>query len=892
MLKLGKKKASNDSAPPADTPVPAEQKADIANKVLPSQGGSLLRSLLPSIAGGSMVFLLCGGSLYMDLVNNAGRKTIELVVANESRMAMQGIVQQLELLQQASLVVARDPHLAQALVNPDPATLLTLAENYRQALPEATSVRIVLPHQAHKDDTSNPPISFAQMEMIRVAEQGKPPAPEIHRANERNFISFATPVKQGEAVIATVYSAFDFGTVRSRIDKLQPHIGYLEWLQTFPGSPPLVVTVQGDPANKAGNPTKLDWGVTHWTLHTYPVAQANPLTDMTFSLWLIIGIGTALSAGLGLLSLKLVNRHLQANATFLAGHFQALVSRDKPNPHYTLSLFGSLAQTIDRMFNEYDAQLRQQSTSTKTDKRKSKTAQSMHSFMDDDDPLDISLSGDDNDLLGGADLDDNLRTVGLTETDALELDDIEIAERDTPLPAGGIPAEIFRAYDIRGIVGSSLTLQIAHLIGCAVGSQALEMGQRAFIVARDGRLSSEALQQALIEGLIESGQRVIDLGMVPTPVLYFATHTLDSQSGVMVTGSHNPPDYNGFKIVIGGTTLAAQQIQAIKTRIEQRRFSSGQGTYERQDILKDYKDRITHDVVLAKPMRVVIDCGNGVGGVIFPQVLDRLGCTVTTLFGDVDGHFPNHHPDPSIPENLTTLIETVRSRNADIGIAIDGDADRIGVVTKQGLIIWPDRLLMLFARDLLSRNPGADVVYDVKCTRDIVDLVSSLGGRAILSATGHSLMKAKMKETGAVVGGELSGHIFFNDRWYGFDDGIYAAARLLEILSMEPFDADEVFAEFPSRVNTPEIKIPLSETRKFTVVEKLSEQGNFAGGNMVKIDGVRVDYPNGWGLIRASNTTPNLIARFEGDDDEALQSIMQRFREQLRNVEPGLNIPF
>lgn len=894
MFKFGKKKEVD--AATATPSVSNDNKSDAANVKPVRPAGSLLRDMLPAIVGSSAVVLAVGGALYFQLIQNIGNKVTDQIVANDSKLALQAVVQQLDVLHQSSLVIARDPQLARTLATPDPERLQALADDYREALPGATSVRILLPQQARKDNTSLPPISFAQLEMIKEAESGTPPPAEIHRANDKSYVSVVTPVKQGEKVVATLYTAFDFNEMRKRISRLQPSIGYMEWQQTFPGATPLVVAFFGDPNNKLGAPVKLDWGVPHWSIHTYPIAQANPLTEMAFSLSLAAAIGAALVAALGLLSMMLINRHLKTNATSLAGHFQALVSRDKISARYTLPLFSSLAQAIDRMFHEYDAQLRQQVASAKKDPHKSKTSSTAASLMEDEDPLDISLSGDDHDLLGGIHQryanEDLLASIPDEATDALDLDDIEIAERDIELPAEGITAEIFRAYDIRGIVGSELTPQVARLVGRAVGSQAMDVGQRAIIVARDGRLSSDALQQALIEGLIESGQRVIDIGMVPTPVLYFATHALESQSGVMVTGSHNPPDYNGFKIVLGGTTLANQQIQAIRIRIEQGRFSMGQGTYERQDILKDYKDRITHDVVLARPMRVVVDCGNGVGGVIFPQVLDRLGCNVTTLFGEVDGRFPNHHPDPGVAENLSALIDAVRSKNADVGFAIDGDGDRLGVVTRQGQIIWPDRLLMLYARDLLSRNPGADVVYDVKCTRDIVDLVSSLGGRAILSATGHSLMKAKMKETGALVGGELSGHIFFNDRWYGFDDATYAAARLLEILSMEPFDIDEVFAEFPARVNTPEIKIPLSETRKFTVVEKLADQGNFAGGNLVKIDGVRVDYPDGWGLIRASNTTPNLVARFEGDDEDALERVKQRFREQLHHVEPGMNIPF
>ncbi|MCG8672674.1 MAG: phosphomannomutase/phosphoglucomutase [Pseudomonadales bacterium] len=458
--------------------------------------------------------------------------------------------------------------------------------------------------------------------------------------------------------------------------------------------------------------------------------------------------------------------------------------------------------------------------------------------------------------------------------------------------AKAMPSEIFRAYDIRGIVGENLDEGIATSIGMAIGSEAISRGQTSIAIARDGRHSSGSLAEALAQGLLATGINVIDIGMLPTPMLYYATKTLSTQSGVVITGSHNPANYNGFKIVIADETLSGAHIQALKERIESGNFNQGEGSYETHDIVQDYKDRILNDVVLAKPMNIVVDCGNGVAGTVVTDILNNLGCSVTTLYGEVDGDFPNHHPDPSKPENLEPLIAAVQEQNAELGIAFDGDGDRLGIVTPAGKIIWPDRLLMLYARDLLSRNPGSDIIYDVKCSRDVAELVSNLGGRAIMCPTGHSLMKAKMAETGAVVGGELSGHIFFNDRWYGFDDAIYSAARLLEILSMEPFGADEVFAEFPEKVSTPELSVAIDEEKKFAVMNRLTEQGQFSDGNMVTLDGIRVDYPDGWGLVRASNTTPNLVARFEADSEEALERIKGIFRQQLQAADASINVEF
>ena len=398
--------------------------------------------------------------------------------------------------------------------------------------------------------------------------------------------------------------------------------------------------------------------------------------------------------------------------------------------------------------------------------------------------------------------------------------------------------------------------------------------------------------QSLVQGLVDCGCRVIDVGMVPTPVLYFATHVLEARSGVMVTGSHNPPDYNGFKIVIAGDTLANESITALHTRIRQGDLASGVGSHEQQDILERYFRQIRDDIAIAKDMKVVVDCGNGVAGVIAPRLIEALGCTVIPLYCEVDGNFPNHHPDPGKLENLQDLIARVKQEDADLGIAFDGDGDRLGVVTNQGNMIYSDRLMMVFAKDVVSRNPGADVIYDVKCTRRLGALISSYGGRPVMWKTGHSLIKKKMKETGALLAGEMSGHIFFKERWFGFDDGIYSAARLLEILSLESRDADQVFSAFPSGLSTPEINITVTDENKFGLIERLQNEGQWGEANLTLLDGVRVDYAKGWGLIRASNTTPVLVLRFEADTKDELERIQNVFRSQLQRVAPDLNLHF
>nr|WP_245800959.1 phosphomannomutase/phosphoglucomutase [Halomonas utahensis] len=455
-----------------------------------------------------------------------------------------------------------------------------------------------------------------------------------------------------------------------------------------------------------------------------------------------------------------------------------------------------------------------------------------------------------------------------------------------------VPDSIFRAYDIRGVVGDSLTPEIVETIGRAIGSEALQRQQQSICVGYDGRHSSPDLAEALTRGILATGVDVIRIGRVPTPVLYFATHHLETGSGVMITGSHNPPEYNGLKMMLGGDTLAGDAIQALLTRIRNHQLEDGQGQRSERDVRKAYIDTIVGDIAVAAPLRVVVDAGNGVAGELGPELIRELGCEVTPLYCDVDGDFPNHHPDPGKPENLEALIETVKKEGADLGIAFDGDGDRLGVVTNSGKIIWPDRLLMLFARDVVSRNPGADIIYDVKCSRRLASVVNEYGGRPVMWKTGHSWIKGKMREMGALLAGEMSGHIFFRERWYGFDDGLYAAARLLEILGIEDREADAIFEEFPEDESTPEINLAVADDDKFALIERLASGGDFGEASITDIDGLRVDYPDGWGLCRASNTTPNLVLRFEAQNVEALERIKGVFREQLGKAEPSLKIPF
>ena len=455
-----------------------------------------------------------------------------------------------------------------------------------------------------------------------------------------------------------------------------------------------------------------------------------------------------------------------------------------------------------------------------------------------------------------------------------------------------LPAsQIFKAYDIRGIVGDTLTSESVSVIGRAIGSEALDRGRDTVCVGRDGRLSGPELASALANGLQQSGVNVIDIGQVTTPMLYFSAYFFSTGSGVMVTGSHNPPEYNGLKMMLAGETLSGDQIAGLRTRIEEGRLHSGNGSISRRDVRDAYLERVTGDVKLTRPMRIAVDCGNGVAGSIAPELYRRLGCEVTELFCDVDGTFPNHHPDPSQPANLADLIQALRDGDAEIGLAFDGDGDRLGVVTREGKVIYPDRQLMLFAADVLSRNPGAEILFDVKCTRNLAPWVSTHGGKPVMWKTGHSLIKAQMKKSGAPLAGEMSGHMFFGERWYGFDDGVYAGARLLEYLSRHD-DLRAVFDQLPDSVNTPELQIKLAEGENYTFIKALQEKAQFPGAtNIYTIDGLRVEFPDGFGLARASNTTPVVVLRFEGDNEAALERIKQAFRRALLGVKPDAQLP-
>ena len=455
-----------------------------------------------------------------------------------------------------------------------------------------------------------------------------------------------------------------------------------------------------------------------------------------------------------------------------------------------------------------------------------------------------------------------------------------------------IDPEVFRAYDIRGIVDLQLDANAFYSIGLAISCQLNAINRTKIILARDGRNTSKEFSRAIAQGFMDSGITVLDLGEVTTPMMYYATHVTDIDSGVMITGSHNPANYNGIKMVVAGSTLGSLAIQELYSLNLEKTRTLGQGQQLFLDIFPQYANKITDNLSLRRKLRVVIDAGNGIAGPFAPAILRALGCEVIELYCEVDGSFPNHHPDPSIEHNLIDLKAAVAQHQADLGLAFDGDADRLGVITDTGESLCPDRLMMYYVPDVLKRHPGATIVYDVKCSRHLATVIQQAGGRPHMCPTGHSIVKSRMTQENSPLAGEMSGHLFFKDRWYGFDDAIYSACRLLEQLSNSTTSISQQFANIPVSINTPELKIPVTDSEKFSVMQRFADSAYFADAQRITIDGLRIEFNDGWGLLRVSNTTPCLVARFEANDINSLERIKSLFQDQLHAVDVNLTLPF
>ncbi|MFJ3680564.1 phosphomannomutase/phosphoglucomutase [Pseudomonas sp. NPDC090208] len=778
----------------------------------------------------------------------------------------------------ATQAAAMDSTLAQALQSNNPATIES-AQNQLRYRDQVIGARLN-PLGVNTVDNQGPlPVSFATLDMLTKAGKGEVPPPEARKIGDTWVIYSVAPLRTtaDAPITGTLLLAFNLQRLTNALPESPVNVGQMVLSQQFGSAAAQSFLTRGE--SDGSRAVDFPTGFPNWKLSFTP----GPALQASIP-WLMLLLAAVVALGGVLLGLYLnesaLKRRVAADARQLEQLLQEL-SGGKAVKAFGLSLpaLNGLAQSLARL------SLRDQPKAVPVASNTSGATSSKAVFA--------PVEPDD------AELTDPL----FQDTDILDIDllddpqDLQKSEHDhamssTVSAAPEFPESIFRAYDIRGIVGETLSGETAYWIGRAVGAQTIAQGEPNVCVGRDGRLSGPELIAQLVKGLYDSGCHVSDVGLVPTPALYYAACVLEGRTGVMLTGSHNPKDYNGFKIVIAGDTLANEQIKALHQRIKRNNLPPGKGSVSKVDILDLYAGQITNDVVLARRMKVVVDCGNGAAGVIAPQLIASLNCEVIPLFCDVDGNFPNHHPDPGKLENLEDLIAKVRETGADLGLAFDGDGDRVGVVTNAGSVVYPDRLLMLFARDVVKRNPGADVIFDVKCSRRLIPLIQEYGGRPVMWKTGHSLIKKKMKESGALLAGEMSGHIFFKERWFGFDDGIYSAARLLEILSQETQTAEELFATFPNDLSTPEINIKVTETSKFSIIEALERDAQWGNASLTSIDGVRVDYPKGWGLVRASNTTPVLVLRFEAETEAELQRIKDVFHTQLKNVAPDLELPF
>lgn len=877
-MKFGKKKSKESAQDQTPEQSPVEQSSKSQEPVAKRGrrlGSVALQQALAVLLAGVVAVL----AVYFLSVMPAAEKRHEASRQVEADSAQQRLNRYFTAQQDQVQAIANQPHVLRGL--PGDTGTEALASQLQTALPGASSVFVFPYGDIPRAGNNGSLLGFAGAELARRAEKGLPLQPDAFPRDGVWYIQFAAPVRNpvSNAVVGTVLAVFDADILQPMLTVSNGRLGgQLALVQTISGSSGTVASAgNGNGPSETRTLTNPDWSV------VYQAASAPEPVVSPMALALLIGIPALLAALLVWMLLAAAQRSIREDmSALIQWAHKAFVGERLRLPALHWDTVASAGEVLHRLSLAVDSRVNKAGENGNgKPARASALASDSAAPMFQDDIPDVDMMDGDEDVLGFG--------------DAPMFDD-ELFDEDEPVLAEttqvDVRPEIFRAYDIRGIVGDNLTEDVVEVIGRAIGSEATDRGVTSLCIGYDGRHSSPGLADALARGVLSTGCSVIEVGAVPTPVLYFAAHHLETGSGVMVTGSHNPANYNGLKIMLGGETLSGDAIQKLYDRIQNTDFSAGQGELSREDVRRAYLDRIVGDIAVAAPLKVVVDAGNGIAGELGPMLLEELGCEVTPLHCDVDGDFPNHHPDPGKPENLQDLIAKVQETGADIGLAFDGDGDRLGVVTNSGKIIWPDRLLMLFARDVVSRNPGADVLYDVKCSRRLAGVISEAGGRPIMWKSGHSLMKAKMQETGALLAGELSGHIFFAERWYGFDDGLYTAARLLEILGIEDRHSDEVFEDFPEDISTPELNVQVTESDKFAIIERLEQQADFGDGNVSTIDGLRVDYTDGWGLCRASNTTPVLVLRFEAENEDALERIKSVFREQLQKAAPDLVADF
>ena len=809
--------------------------------------------------------------------------------SGQAKGVAQSISTRATLLAQTLQNIGQSPELMTALQQSDIARAKKIVQQMSPYLPGSMVFRLLFPADVEPDASIVPHLGYADLDLVKNTFQ-KPQVPLIQgEKGENRHLAITQGIVQNEKVVAVILASVNFKDLRHSFNMLTNERIYIELKQAD-----VVLFSHGNSALKASSThASVDvqntaWNITYWCDESMDLS----LIGLVLSIILIPAFISGLACFISYR--KLESLLIADQRSVLKATKDIMMNKAQGNYPIKLREMSNFVSNIIQFKRVLDDESTQGDSTNNNDGLDLDSA-----FMDEPSNSDFLSSKQAEFEVQGGDVLNVGSAISLAEfTDDKNSNAAETKPQKSSLTNFSNQSSsgnaIFRAYDIRGIVDKTLTKDIVYDIGRAVGSEALDKEISTIVIAKDGRTSSPALSKALADGILSTGIDILDIGTVPTPVLYFVAEHHDSHTGIMLTGSHNPANYNGLKIVLAGETLAGEKIQALKKRIDNSDFHANKAgkLTENSMFTNEYIGVITDDIRIARPMKVVIDAGNGVAGELGPTLLKTLGCEVIELFCDIDGTFPNHHPDPSKPENLIDLQSAVKHYQADVGIAFDGDGDRMGVIDSNGKIIWPDRQMMFFSKDILAKKPGAEIIYDVKCSRHLESQIKKSGGRPTIWKTGHSFMKAKVKQTMAAFAGEMSGHLFFNDRWFGFDDGLYSAARLIEILSEDTRTSAEVFADFPDSPNTPELNINLAEGENFAIIKQLLSNPDFPDGKITDIDGLRVDFSDGFGLVRASNTTPSLVVRFEGDTEEALTRIENQFRQLILQIKPELSLPF
>ncbi len=824
----------------------------------------------------ALMLLISGSGIYWFSktdVNQANEKATEAL----AKGITSSIASQVNILQETVIKIAKSPEAITAIESKDKLKISQTETMLEQFIPQVMKLRLILPDNETLDKSSIPHMGNADFIMAQESLSSvKKQLPVVQGQGKNRHLALTSVIKNNGEPVGVVLASLKFDFLQSTLNTYQIPNSYIELKQNK-----VALAAAGNSSEKTGGDQSIKIPGTSWAIHYWHTTITNQTTFLSFLGMLVFpAFLSCLACFIGFKKLKsLFNKDQDSLQSIIKDLVSGKNVGSYPMHFDGMKEIGSNIIQLNHGVNHQNIQEKEKvGEITKEDTL--------------DQPLNPSFLGSNINI----EEIDNTTTDSKTNTPTAipKRSENSLADTSTSEPQVNKKETIFKANDIRGIAGEALSKEVVFNIGRAIGSEAKEQKVSTIVIGRDARISSPELAESLTKGVTSTGVDILDLGLVPSPLVYFVAHHSEGKSGVVITGSHNPPEYNGLKIIINAKVIADNKLKKLATRIDKEDFLTGkEGSIEENTLfVNEYIGIISEDIHLVRPMKVVVDCGNGAAGQLAPLLLKTLGCEVIELFCEFDGTFPNHHPDPNNPANLTDLIKTVQEHKADVGVAFDGDGDRLGVVDSKGNIIWPDRQMMLFAKDVLTLKPGSEIIYDVKCSRHLGEQIVKNGGRPLMCKTGHSFMKEKIKETGAALAGEMSGHIFFNDRWFGFDDALYAASRLIEILSADTRNSADVFADFPNSLNTPEILIKLSEEESLHIMDKIFAEQNFSEGKIIKIDGMRVEFTDGWGLVRTSNSLPALTLRFEADNTEALQRIQSKFKALLVKVKPDIALPF